>query len=125
MQSVGELTRERRWIGFESDAGDGKFDRWLANEVSDSSVVLRVDSFSHAATMVQSGLGIAVLPAFVEAHIDGLKPLTPPIDALQTPLWLITHPELKETTRIKVLLRAFGPALANAVNAAQEAAQAR
>jgi DNA-binding transcriptional LysR family regulator len=119
---VSELSSQRRWIGFERDAGDGKFDRWLASEVPDSSVVLRVDNFSHAATMVRSGLGIAVLPVFVEAHVDGLQPLSKPIDALQTPLWLITHPELKETTRVKVLLRAFGPALANAVNAAQEAA---
>jgi len=68
----------------------------------------------------RSGLGIALLPTFVEAHIDGLQPLSPPIAPLQTPLWLITHPELKETTRVKVLLRAFGPALADAVNAAQD-----
>ena len=49
----------------------------------------------------------------------GFEPLWLPIAALQTPLWLITHPELKDATRVKVLLRAFGPALANAVNAAQ------
>ncbi|MEO6409301.1 MAG: LysR family transcriptional regulator [Burkholderiaceae bacterium] len=120
LRAVSELTGERRWISFERDAGDGKFDRWLAREVPDSSVVLRVDNFSHAATMVRSGLGIALLPAFVEARLDGLQPLSPPIAALQTPLWLITHPELKEATRVKVLLRAFGPALANAVNAAQD-----
>lgn len=118
-RAVGELTGERRWISFERDAGDGKFDRWLAREVPDASVVLRVDNFSHAATMVRAGLGIALLPAFVETHLDGLQPLTRPIAALQTPLWLITHPELKETTRVKVLLRAFGPALANAVIEAQ------
>jgi len=120
LRAVGELTGERRWISFERDAGDGKFDRWLAREVPGSSVVLRVDNFSHAATMVRSGLGIALLPAFVEAHIDGLQPLSPPIAALQTPLWLITHPELREATRVKVLMRAFGPALANAVNVAQD-----
>lgn len=117
---VDELTGECRWIGFERDASDGKFDRWLAATVPNGSVVLRVDNFSHAATMVRSGLGIAVLPVFVEAYLDGLQPLTPSIEALQTPLWLITHPELKDTTRIKVLLRAFGPALANAVKLAQD-----
>ncbi|MEO8056868.1 MAG: LysR family transcriptional regulator [Burkholderiales bacterium] len=120
LREVEELTGERRWISFERDARDGKFDRWLAREVPDSSVVLRVDNFSHAATMVRAGLGIALLPAFVESHLDGLQPLSPPIAALQTPLWLITHPELKAAMRVKVLLRAFGPALANAVNAAQD-----
>jgi len=119
LRAVDERMAERRWISFERDAGDGKFDRWLASEVRASSVVLRVDNFSHAASMVRAGLGIALLPQFVEAHIDGLQPLSPPIATLRTPLWLITHPELKDATRVKVLLRAFGPALANAVNAMQ------
>jgi DNA-binding transcriptional LysR family regulator len=125
LRPVAELVGERRWISFERDAGDGKFDRWLAREVPDSSVRLRVDNFSHAATMVRAGLGIALLPAFIEAHLDALQPLSPPIKALQTPLWLITHPELMHTTRVKVLMRAFGPALSNAVSAAQEASPER
>jgi DNA-binding transcriptional LysR family regulator len=125
LRPVSELINDRRWISFERDAGDGKFDRWLSREVPDSSVRLRVDNFSHAATMVRAGLGIALLPVFIEAHLDSLQPLSPPIKALQTPLWLITHPELKHTTRVKVLMRAFGPALSNAVSAAQDASRGR
>ena len=120
LRSVEELTHERRWIAFERDVRELKFDRWLDALVPDASVVLRVDNFSHALRMVQAGLGIAVLPAFLEEAVPQLMPLTEPIDALETPLWLLTHPELKNTMRIKVLLRAFGPALAHAVQAAQE-----
>ena len=116
---IADLTQQRRWIGLERDARELKFDRWLANQVPDSSVVLRVDNFSHALKMVQAGLGIALLPAFLEQDHPELKPLTARIDELQTPLWLLTHPELKNTMRVKVLLRAFGPALAHAVQAAQ------
>lgn len=118
-REVEELARERRWIGFERDSRDLKFDRWLAATVPDSNVLLRVDNFSHALKMVQSGLGIALLPAFLGEHVPQLQPLTASIEALETPLWLITHPELKNAMRIKVLLRAFGPALAHAVAAAQ------
>lgn len=119
VRSVAELARERRWVSFERGARDLKFDRWLAGSVPDASVVLRVDNFSNAATMVRAGLGIALLPAFVEAHLPDLRPLTAPIAALKTPLWLITHPELKDSTRVRVLMRAFGPALAHAVDQAQ------
>jgi DNA-binding transcriptional LysR family regulator len=120
LRSVAELTQERRWIAFERDSRELKFDRWLQLQVPDSSVVMRVDNFSHALRMVQAGLGIAVLPAFLEEGISQLQPLTDAIVPLETPLWLLTHPELKNTMRIKVLLRAFGPALAHAVQAAQE-----
>jgi DNA-binding transcriptional LysR family regulator len=114
-----QLASERRWISFERDATDMKFDRWLATALPDPNVLLRIDNFAHAATLVRAGLGIAVLPAFVEGCLPELQPLSPPIPALATPLWLVTHPELKNTTRIQVLMRAFGPALANAVRAIQ------
>ncbi len=121
VRKVESLAQERRWITFERDARELKFDRWLAAQVPDTSVVMRVDNFSHALRMVQAGLGIALLPAFLEEEISELRPLTAAIEELDTPLWLLTHPELKNTMRIKVLLRAFGPALAHAVQAAQTA----
>lgn len=117
------LIGERRWIGFERDARDLKFDRWLAAEVPDECVALRVDGFSHALMMVRAGLGIAVLPVFLESCSPDLQPLSEPIAALQTPLWLITHPELKNTMRVRVLMRALGPALANFVQSAQDESQ--
>lgn len=124
LHSIADLVAQQRWISFERDARELKFDRWLAARVPDACVALRVDNFSHALTMVQAGLGIALLPAFLEARLPELRALTAPIDELQTPLWLITHPELKDTMRIRVLLRAFGPALAHAAQAAQDASGA-
>ncbi len=120
-RSVAGLTRQRRWIGFERDTNDLKFDRWLAAEVPAENVVLRVDNFTHALSMVRAGLGIALLPAFLEASEPQLQALTSSIKTLQTPLWLITHPELKNTARIQVMMRAFGPALAHAIEATQQA----
>lgn len=119
---LAELASGRRWIGFERDVRDLKFDRWLADQVPDSSVALRVDTFGHALTMVRAGLGIALLPVFVEASVPDLLPLSATIDELQTPLWLLTHPELKNTMRIQVLMCGLGPALAHAVQSAQAAA---
>lgn len=119
LRKVEALSRERRWIGLERDARDLKFDRWLAAHVPDDRVVLRVDDFNQALAMVRAGLGVALLPAFVERAVAGLQPLTAPIPELETPLWLVTHPELKNTMRVTVLMRAFGPALSHALDAAQ------
>jgi DNA-binding transcriptional LysR family regulator len=119
LREVEELASERRWISFERDARDLKFDRWLAGVVPDDKVVLRVDNFEHAATLVRAGLGIALLPMFVERSLPDLQPLCAAIPVAETPLWLITHPELKSTMRVQVLMRAFGPALAHAARLAQ------
>jgi len=119
LRAVEALAGERRWISFERDARDLKFDRWLAGTVPDDKVVLRVDNFEHAAALVRAGLGIALLPMFVEKSLPDVQPLSAAIAAAETPLWLITHPELKSTMRVQVLMRAFGPALAHAAQLAQ------
>lgn len=119
LRPVETLAAERRWISFDRDARELKFDRWLAERVPEASVVMRVDNFSHAVAMVRAGLGIALLPAFIEGVVADLQPLTAPITELQTPLWLITHPELRTMMRVKVLMRAVGPALTHSVQNAQ------
>ncbi len=117
LRSAAELARQRRWISFERDARDLKFDRWLDANVPDSSVVMRVDQFGHALAMVRGGLGVALLPAFLEATCPQLQPLTTAIDELQTPMWLVTHQELRNTMRVKVMMQAFGPALSHLIQA--------
>lgn len=119
------LRRERRWIAFERDAPDQKFDRWLSSMVDDAQVVLRVDNFTHAAALAEAGLGVALLPSFVEASLPTLEPLTGPIEALATPLWLITHPELAGAARVQVVMRAFGAALANRLEPGRRSAPVR
>lgn len=114
-QSIKVLAQQKRWVAFESDARDLKFDRWLQDTVPDTSVLLRVDSFEHALAMLRGGLGIALLPAFLEPTCPELMPLTEAIPELRTPLWLITHKELRNAMRIKVVMQAIGPALAHAI----------
>ncbi len=107
--------RLKRWISFERDARDLKFERWLTEQVPDSSVVMRVDGFDHALAMLRAGLGIALLPTFLEHTCPELQALSLPIAELRTPLWMITHKDLRDTMRIKVLMQTVGPAVALAV----------
>lgn len=115
IQPVNQLVRQKRWISFERDARDLKFERWLTEQVPDSSVVMRVDGFDHALAMLRAGLGIALLPTFLENTFPELHALSLPIPELRTPLWMITHKDLRDTMRIKVLMQTVGPALVRAV----------
>lgn len=101
----------RRWIAFERDARDLKFDRWLNDTIPDTSVVLRVDGFDHALAMVRAGLGLALLPTFVEPMHQDIEPVTPTLPELTTPLWVLTHRDLCNAMRIRVLMQALAAAL--------------
>jgi DNA-binding transcriptional LysR family regulator len=122
LQPLAKLLDQKRWVAFERDARDLKFDRWLADHLPDRSVVIRADGFDQALAMVRAGLGIALLPTFVAASCPDIEPLSAEIRALRTPLWLITHKDLRGTMRVKVLMQAVGPALAHALKAASAAA---
>lgn len=115
LQPLAQLLAQKNWIAFERDARDLKFDRWLADRLPDRSVVIRVDGFDPALAMVRAGLGVALLPTFVARSCPDIAPLSAEIRALRTPLWLITHKDLRDTMRIKVLMQAIGPALAHAL----------
>ncbi|MDZ4142566.1 MAG: LysR family transcriptional regulator [Methylotenera sp.] len=117
LSPVNKLVSERRWIGFERYVRDLKVDRWLTEEVPEESVVLRVDNFTHALTMVRAGIGIALLPTFLETREPYLQPLTKPIAMLNTPLWLVTHPELRNVARIQAAMYTFASALKEAMPA--------
>lgn len=120
IRPLSALLQEKRWIAFESDARDLKFDRWIDSTVPSASIMLRVDGFPHALAMLRAGLGIALLPDFLQHTCPELQPLTEPIAALRTPLWLITHKELRDTMRIKVVMQALGPAVVNALRGTTE-----
>ncbi len=116
LKTVRQLAGQRQWIGFDQDASDLKFDRWLAATVPNGKVVLRVDDFSNALAMVRAGLGIALLPTFVEATEPRVQPLSQVIGALTTPIWLITHPEHRRAMRVQIMIRYFRPALMRALS---------
>ncbi len=111
LRTARQLSRERRWLGIDQDASDLKFDRWLEQTIPDSSVVLRVDDFNNALAMVRGGLGVALLPSFVEAGSPQRVPLTEVRGELTTPLWMVTHLELKRALRVQLMMRTFGPRL--------------
>lgn len=117
--ALSDLLPQRRWIVLERDVRDLKFDRWLEDHVPASSVVLRVDAFAHALSMVRAGLGIALLPSFVSERHPELAPLTAPLDELRTPLWIVTHADLRHTARIRAVMQTLGQALSEALGKGQ------
>jgi len=107
---IESLAQDFPWIGF--DGQDRIYDRWLDATVPTSSVVARADHFPSALGLVRTGMGITLLPEFVAKETPGLVPLSAPIAELQTPLWILTHVDLRNTARVRAFMQTVGSALA-------------
>jgi DNA-binding transcriptional LysR family regulator len=55
--------------------------------------------------MVREGLGVAVLPCFLGDNESGLVRMLEPRDDMSLDLWLLIHPDLRHTARVKVLMQ--------------------
>jgi DNA-binding transcriptional LysR family regulator len=99
------LLAEGRFIGFERDHSARFFERWMRQEVDPARVVFRVDIFQSVVAMTRTGLGLGLLPHFVETAEPDLLRVSEPIPALRTPLWLLTHPDLRGVARLQAFTR--------------------
>jgi len=93
-----------RWIAWEEGAGPPAAARWLAERTDRSAVAYRSNSLFNQASAARAGLGQALLPCFLGDGDMGLRRVTPPLPELDTELWLLTHPDLQRTARIRALL---------------------
>lgn len=106
------LLEEAPWIAFEREGSANRFGRWMQDNIPATQVRMRVDIFNSSASMLRTGLGIGVLPAFAGLAHEELVPVSEPIDELDTPLWILTHPDLRRTARIQAFMQTVGDALA-------------
>lgn len=75
-------------------------------------LVGRFDTVLGLAHAVAAGLGIGHLPCFLADAWPGLERLAAPEEAYATDLWLLTHPDLRNTPRIRAVLDSLAEAIA-------------
>jgi len=100
------------WVAFEREGSANRFARWMQERIPSEQVRLRVDIFNSIVSMLRTGLGVGVLPTFVEASEAELIPVSAAIEELETPMWVLTHPDLRRTARIQAFMQLVGDAIA-------------
>ena len=95
---------EQRWIAWEEGAGPPQAARWLSDHVDRDAVAYRSNSMLNQASAARAGLGLALLPCALGDSDSGLRRLAGPLPELDSELWLLTHPDLQRTARIRALL---------------------
>ncbi|MPZ40519.1 MAG: LysR family transcriptional regulator [Rhizobiales bacterium] len=99
------------WIGLDETLSHLGSARWMAAEVAPERIVARADTLMAAHALAREGVGIAALPCYLADPDPRLKRLSPPIDAMSSSIWLLTHPDLKRVARIRAFLDFIATAL--------------
>jgi DNA-binding transcriptional LysR family regulator len=106
-----ELLRDLPWVAFERDANSRVYDRWMRSHLAQTRVRVRVDIFNAMAAMLRTGIGVGVLPTFMEARHPDLVAVSEVIPELSVPVWMLTHPDLRQTARVRAFMQHIGDAL--------------
>jgi len=87
--------------------------RWLAERAAGARIAMRTNSILTAAAAARGGWGLAALPTFCRGGSPELVPARP---ALITPIdvWLVVHPDLQHTGRVRAVLDHLASAMERA-----------
>ncbi|MEC4771409.1 LysR family transcriptional regulator [Burkholderia cenocepacia] len=108
-----ERVDDLEWVGPDRQMGYRPLEQWMHAHGADARCGYRVDTLLGLFAAARAGIGAAVLPCYLADGERDLVRLGGRIDELATDLWLLTHPDLRATARI----RAFSSFVATSVNA--------
>jgi DNA-binding transcriptional LysR family regulator len=111
------LLRDAPWVAFERDATSRVYDRWMRQHLAQANVRVRVDIFNAKAAMLRTGIGVGLLPTFMEARHPELVAVSDVVPELSVPVWMLTHPDLRQTARVRAFMQHVGDAMAERLRA--------
>ncbi len=112
VEPLATLIREAPWVTFERDAQARVYDQWMREQLAQAQVRLRVDIFNAVAAVLRTGLGVGILPTFMEPQHPELVPVSEVIPELSVPVWMLTHPDLRQTARVRAFMQHVGDGVA-------------
>ena len=91
------------WLDWEEGLGPTALQPWMRENVRPDQILLRINSMRSLAEAAAAGLGAAVLPCFLADEAPALVRLKDPMPGWRTDLWILTHPDLRGVTRVRLL----------------------
>lgn len=94
----------RDWITMGDSFATIKAVRFVHEHVAPERIAYKLNTVLGLAEAVEAGLGVGYLPCFIGDARPGLTRLQPPQPDYGTDLWVLTHPDLRQSARVRVLL---------------------
>ncbi|MES1942074.1 LysR family transcriptional regulator [Salinisphaera sp. T5B8] len=101
------------WVGLSEAVSFAALHRWMAARVDADDIALQLDSMLAIQRAAADGLGDALLPCYLADTDTQLLRVGTPIPELATPAWLLVHPDMRRTARVRALRDALIDAFAS------------
>lgn len=95
---------ERSWVALGDNLAVLKAARFVRERVAPERIVYKVNTVLGLTEAVEAGIGIGPLPCFIADARAPLMRLSPPNPDFSTGLWLLTHPDLRHSARVRAFL---------------------
>jgi DNA-binding transcriptional LysR family regulator len=93
------------WVAFADHVALVRAAKWLRDHaVGEDRIIYKANTMLGLPQAVAGGAGLALLPCYVGEMAPGIVRLGPPIAELEGELWLLTHPDLRNTARVRAFL---------------------
>ena len=91
------------WVALDESLGHLAQARWLAQAIPTEKVRMRFDSLVAMVDAVKHGVGAAMLLCPLADGDKDLVRLAPPAAAMDTQVWVLTHPDLRNVARVRAI----------------------
>jgi DNA-binding transcriptional LysR family regulator len=102
---------DERWIGPDDTLAGTSVARWMRSAMPTVRPDIRADSLVSMRELCAAGAGLAALPCYLGDSDARLVRVRPPIAEMTTALWVLTHPDLARTARVRLLMDHVSAAL--------------
>ena len=92
------------WISPDESLSHTAAYRWRLRHAPKAAARVRIDSLIGIYEATKAGMGIALLPRYMADPDPALRRLNTPAADMTLGLWLLTHPDLQRTQRIRAFL---------------------
>ena len=96
---------EINWLGPNKAMIYPILEKWMADRGLDKLCGFRINTVSGLYSAVRDGLGLAILPCYLAEPDEQLTRVSDIIPEMTIDLWVLTHRNMKNSARIKTLIR--------------------
>jgi DNA-binding transcriptional LysR family regulator len=108
----GRPLAEYDWLGLSGALAQTPMARWMSEQVPESRVLMRGDQMAAVRAMLDAGLGCATMACFACDGDPELERIPGTHQMMKADVWVLTHPDLRRSARIRAFLTFFGTRLA-------------